>query len=126
MKMIKLSIILVCMLMPLTLFALPISTLNSGTSLLFFNTLYSGRILPIIFNTHLTCESGLTIPSPNESRNSHYNPPIGQCNIQGGNFINYNPPTEQPTAPVPEPATMLLLGSGIMGLASLKNKLKIR
>jgi hypothetical protein len=112
-------IALIILLMPLTTYALPLNNMpgmNSNTTLFFFNTLYSSRLLNII--SHDTCllsSSTITSPYSDILKGSLPQPPSANisCKIEPGR------PTNHP-APVPEPATMLLVGSGMIGIATFR------
>jgi hypothetical protein len=51
--------------------------------------------------------------------NESIDPPAGWCSWQGAVDLTNTSP-----APVPEPATMVLLGSGLLGLAGFRKKMK--
>jgi hypothetical protein len=118
---------LILLLMPLTTYALPISnmpSMNSNTTLFFFNTLYSSRLLNSITNNTFTL-SNITITSPCSDilKGSLPEPPSQPLHINVSCNINPYQPTTHP-APVPEPATMLLVGSGMMAISTFRKFLQ--
>ncbi|MBN2418041.1 MAG: PEP-CTERM sorting domain-containing protein [Deltaproteobacteria bacterium] len=59
--------------------------------------------------------------------NEEFNWGVVDFNLEGATITNIDSVShwsEAGTAPVPEPATMLLLGSGLIGLAGFRRKLK--
>jgi hypothetical protein len=93
--------------------------MNSNTTLFFFNTLYSSRLLNII--SHDTCLPSNTTTSPYSGilKDRLPEPPSKPFHVSVSCTIKPNQPTTPP-APVPEPATMLLVGSGMMGIATFR------
>jgi hypothetical protein len=115
-------LVLLLLLMPLVTYALPLSTsgTSSNTTLFFFNTLYSSRLLNIISDDTCLLSNG-TIPSPcpGTLTGSLPQPPSEPLTFNVSCNTNPDLPAPNP-APVPEPATMLLVGSGMMGIASFR------
>ncbi|KAF0214843.1 MAG: hypothetical protein FD174_4292 [Geobacteraceae bacterium] len=50
---------------------------------------------------------------------------LDNLNLSNIAFSQIAPPTDPPTAPVPEPATILLVGAGLAGIVFIRNRKKV-
>ena len=77
------------------------------------------------YNLRPTIEIGGTKVLPALSAGSNYDPESGfwilEYSFYGEGWDHYGPNQQQP---IPEPASMLLIGSGLIGLAGLRRKFK--
>ncbi len=102
------------------------STKNAVAVLLFLLIPFVSYAVPITMNTHPQSIYSYTayMLKPTPKCNIVFNTTPQRIQVSDNNQGSYNTnplhPTDPP-APVPEPTTMLLVGSGMVGIATLAN-----